>query len=250
MNLASFKPISINTKMNQQKAYNMNRNTNTRDRRADGSDRTSTNPNPNRSRDNPNPNYNRSPNTSRDNNNRNPFNRNNQNRSHPRQDGGYQRWKHTAPPQPPKEKVLGPDDFPALPSAAPTTRHIPDTSAWSKPDTNIADKMKEIQEKEDEAKRLGRTLEEKEEEKIDVIPLSAWMRSKYLARKREEDERRREIEAEEENYRWQISRAMFPPKPEPEVPVYDENADIYDEELESPAYEYQADEMPVYEERI
>lgn len=247
MNKAFSKGISINTKMNQQKAFNMNRNTYNRERRADGSDRTNT------ATTNPNPHYNRSPNNSRDNHNhnhnRNPFNNN---RSQHRQDGGgYQRWKHTQPPPaPPKEKVLGPEDFPALPSAAPTTRHIPDSSAWSKPEVTIADKMKEIQEKEEEAKRTGRSLIEKEEDKIDVIPLSAWMRAKYLAKKREEDERRREIEAEEENYRWQISKAMFPPKPEPEVPVYDENADIYDEELESPAFEYQADEAPVYEERI
>lgn len=226
--------------MNQQKTFNMSRNnTNNRDRRADGLDRT--NPSTNTS-----PNYNRSPNNSRD--NRNPFHKN---RSQPHQDsGGYQKWKHTQPPAPPKEKVLVPEDFPSLPSIPASTKHVPNKTAWTKPEVTLADKMKEIQEREEEARRTGRSLEEKEEDKIDVIPLSAWMRSKYLAKKREDDQRRREIEIEEENYRWQISKRMFPPKPEPEVPVYDENADIYDEELESPTYEYQAEEAPVYEERI
>jgi hypothetical protein len=140
--------------------------------------------------------------------------------------------------------VLGPEDFPALP----TTSAKPKT-VWVKPEVSLAEKVREVQEKEDEAKRMGRSLEEKEEDMIEVIPLSAWMRSKYLAKKREEDERVREMEAEEENYRWQMSRAMFPPEPEPEVPVYDEN-DVYDEQLESTGYEYTADDAPIYEERI
>lgn len=220
--------------MSQTKPFTMNRNTNTnRERRADGP-----------AHNNPNPHFNRSPNTSRENRDSNPFHRNN--RSNHRNDtAGYQSWKHKQAPLPPKEKVLGPEDFPALPSISAS---LNPKAAWSKPEVTLAEKVKEIQEKEEEARRTGRNLNEEEEDKVDIIPLSAWMRSKYLAKKREEDERRREIEIEEENYRWQISKAMFPPKPEPEMPEYDE--EIYDEQLESPAYEYTVEEAPVYEERI
>jgi hypothetical protein len=227
----------------------MNRNSNTntyRERRADGS---AHNPNPhgnrntNGSRDNRNPN--RSPNTSRDNRDSNPFQRNNRPNYRSNDSAGYQSWKHKPAPQPPKEKVLGPEDFPSLPSiSTPKPK-----AAWSKPEVTLAEKVREVQEKEEEAKRSGRNLDEKEEDKIDVIPLSAWMRSKYLAKQREENDRRREIEEEEENYRWQISRAMFPPKPEPEMPEYNEDA-AYDEELDAAGYEYTVDEAPMYEDRI
>lgn len=45
-------------------------------------------------------------------------------------------------------------------------------------------------------------------ERVDVIPLSNWMRSSYLAKKREEDEKKQMAEEEEANYRWQISRSI------------------------------------------
>jgi hypothetical protein len=63
-------------------------------------------------------------------------------------------------------------------------------------------------------------VEEDEEEKLDVIPLSSWMRGKYLAKKREEEMKKREIEEEEENYRWQISPEMIPEPPETEMEDY------------------------------
>lgn len=205
--------------MSQQNTFSMNRKSNSK---SDGPAHTT----------NTRPNYKRSPNTSRD--NRNPYHKN---RSQPR----YQ-----PQPLPPKEKVLGPEDFPALPSLA-TSKHVAAKSAWTKPEVSLADKMREIQEKEEEARRLGITS--KEEDAIDVVPLTAWRLSQHRAKKREEEERRQEIEEEEEQYRWQISGQMIPPKPEPEVPVYDENADIYDEELECTPYDYDQ-EAPVYEERI
>jgi hypothetical protein len=120
-------------------------------------------------------------------------------------------------------------------------------SAWSKPETTLAERMKEIQEAE-EARKANGIPEKEEEDEVVAIPLSNWLRDKYLAKKREEDMKRREMEEEEANYRWQMSRAMFPPKPEPEVPVYDEN--LADEELEAVEFDEYVDEAPEYEERI
>jgi hypothetical protein len=217
-------------------AFNMNRNSNnTRDRHSSSGDR------------NPNPAFNgRRSNNSRDSDSRehNPFQRNNRAHNRPN-DGGYQSWKQSSAPQPPKEKVLGPEDFPALPTA---TLSLKPKTAWSKPETTIADRMKDIAEKERLAKEMGRSLNEPEEEKIDVIPLSSWLHSKHIAKQREEHLRRMEMEEYEADYRWQMSKAMFPPKPEPEVPVYDENADIYDENQVD--YEDITEAAPEYDERI
>ena len=224
-----------NTAFNMKRNTNTNNSNNTRDRHSSSGDR------------NPNPAFNRRNNNSRDSDSRehNPFQRNNRAHNRPN-DGGYQSWKQKqSVPEPPKEKVLVPEDFPALPTV---TLSLKPKTAWSKPETTLADRMKEVAEKERLAKEMGRSLDEPEEEKIDVIPLSSWLRSKHIAKQREEHLRRMEMEEYEADYRWQISRAMFPPKPEPEVPVYDENADIYDEdEVE---YEDIAEAAPEYEERI
>ena len=118
---------------------------------------------------------------------------------------------------PPKEKVLTPDDFPSLPTAPMKAKQVPDKSSWSKPETSLAEQMKEQIRKEEEARLRGQP--EEEEEKLDVIPLSSWLRGKHLAKKREEEMKKREMEEEEENYRWQISRKMIPDPPEPEMPV-------------------------------
>jgi hypothetical protein len=160
--------------------------------------------------------------------------------------GGYRDWKNkSAAPVPPKEKVLVPEDFPALPSVA--TLSMKPKSAWSKPETTLAERMKEIQEAE-EARKANGIPEKEEEDEVVAIPLSNWLRDKYLAKKREEQMKQKEMEEEEANYRWQMSRAMFPPKPEPEVPVYDEN--LADEELEAEEFNEYVDEAPEYEERI
>ena len=222
-------------------AYTMNRNNNnnnTRDRHLSSGDR------------NPNPAFNRNRNNgSRDSDSReyNPFQRNNRSNNPSSGGAGYHSWKNKqSVPEPPKEKVLVPEDFPALPSV---TLSMKPKTAWSKPETSLADHMKELAEKERVAKEMGRSLNEPEEEKIDVIPLSSWLRSKHLAKQRDEHLKHMEMEAEEANYRWQMSRAMFPPQPEPEVPVYDENADIYDEDLNENDYDM-AEAAPEYEERI
>ena len=135
----------------------------------------------------------------------------------------------------PKEKVLTPDDFPALPTAPQSSKRVPDKNSWTKPETSMAERMKE-QIQEDEETRLRCQVEE-EEEKLDVIPLSSWMRGKYLAKKRDEEVKKREMEEEEENYRWQISKQMIPDPPEPEM-----EAEGYESE------EVEEGEWPVEEE--
>lgn len=156
--------------------------------------------------------------------------------------GGYKDWKNkSVATLPPKEKVLVPEDFPALPSIP----SIKPKNTWSKPEVSMAERMKEIVEEQERARIRG-VAEKEEEDEIVVIPLSNWLRNKYLAKKQEEAIKQRELEEEEENYRWQISPAMFPPKPEPEMPLYDE--DLEDEEVEGELEEME--EVPEYEERV
>ena len=57
---------------------------------------------------------------------------------------------------------------------------------------------------------------------VTVVPLSDWIRKSHLAKKQEEEWKRRAWEAEEANYRWQISPEMFPPKVDPPMPEYDD----------------------------
>lgn len=126
---------------------------------------------------------------------------NNRNQYRSEGSGGYGAWKNkAAAASQPKEKVLTAADFPSLPGAKPV-------NTKEMPETNMAARMKEVLEEEEEQKRL-RKLKEKDDFELHVIPLSSWMRSKYLAEKREQERKRREIEEEEENYRWQISRDM------------------------------------------
>ena len=182
------------------------------------------------------------------NNERNPFQRNGKsngysnNRGGYSQGGGYKDWKKggSAPytaygtPPPPKEKVLTADDFPSLPGAAPTQakgvwglkqpakpKEDDSDSESEAPVVTLADRMKEVIAKEEEA-RLRGLAEKEEEEDLYVIPLSNWLRSKHLAKKHEEEMKKREYEAYEANYRWQIDPRMIPPKPEPSMAEYDE----------------------------
>ena len=124
--------------------------------------------------------------------------------------GNYQQNQQRAPyaswkaPEPPKEKVLLPSDFPPLPMSAGQPK-----MEWVKPDTSLAERVKEQIEKQEAAKLRGQ-VEEEVNEKLDVVIISSWFRSKYLAKKREEDYLKRAAAAEEENYRWQISPEMIP----------------------------------------
>ena len=149
----------------------------------------------------------------------NPFQRNNRSRYPPpnnRSDGsrGYQTWKtQKVAPEPPKEKVLTVDDFPALLSGVPTAKHIPDKSSWAKSEETMAEKMKASPESGGQQQ---------------FPSTSDWMRGKYLAQKRIDDAQKVEMEAVEENYRWQISQEMIRPAPEEdefqEMPLEEEQS--------------------------
>jgi hypothetical protein len=160
---------------------------------------------------------------------RNPFQRNNHQSK--RGPGGYQNYKQwkTGTPEAPKEKVLTSTDFPALPGAAkPKATNNTD-------DVSLADRVKDVMLKEEEARARGRSLQEKPEEKFDVIPLSKWMRDRRLAKQQAEERKKQELEEEEANYRWQMSPQMFPPKPEEEMP---EMEDVESEEEVEQSHEY------------
>lgn len=164
----------------------------------------------------------------------NPFQR--QNRNQYRSDGpsGYGTWKSRTPVQP-KEKVLTAADFPSLP-----TEHVKSKTTWEKPETTLADRMKELNE-EDERKRceareknegvefyaiplsswkhspeakgeVRKVVIQKESFEPTVVPLSSWLHSKHANERHMEMRKRQQMDEEEENYRWQISRDMEYPE--------------------------------------
>lgn len=203
---------------------------------------------------------------------RNPFQRNGRSENHngPNGSNGYSAWKNRGqgpynpygPPPPPKEKVLTADDFPAFPGLGTPSKS---KSAWdANPcDITLADRVKDVIAKEEEARLRGKVEEDEDNElyviplpktlrdaylaqnktkgtvrmqgKIEndtplVMPISKWQQDAYLVKKREEELKKREAELEEANYQWQISRAMFPPKPEKEMPAYEEDLEEQDME--------------------
>ena len=208
---------------------------------------------------------------------RNPFQRNGRSNNTNDTNGahGYSAWKNRgpgpynpnpyAPPPPPKEKVLTADDFPSFPGLGVPSK--PKTAWEANPcDITLADRVKDVMAREEEARLRGKVEEDNElfviplpkslrdaylaqknktkgevrmQGKVEndtpfVMPISKWQQDAYLAKKQEEDWKKRERELEESNYQWQISPAMFPPKPEKEMPAYDEELE---EEGEEDGYE-------------
>ena len=216
------------------------------------------------------------PNGSRD--NRNPFHRNNRDSRENRGNngGGYKDWRNRgsgpynpnpyAPVAPPPPKVLTADDFPALPTSFPSAKRVPDTNSWMKPEVTatwasgaasddtgravtVAERVKEKLEEDAERAASGRLVEPEDEEKFDILPLSSWMRSKHLAKKNEEIMKQREADEYEANYRWQISRAMIPPRVEREMPAYEPGMEDEFEDATDERHNYEVEHDPGYEDR-
>jgi hypothetical protein len=131
--------------------------------------------------------------------------------------------------------VLTADDFPALPglgAAKPkgvwAKKQKDDDDTDSVNDVTLADRVKEVIAKEEAARARGHP-EEENDEPLYVIPISDWIRKSYLAKKRQEEMKRRAWEEEEANYRWQISPEMFPPKVDPPMPDYDDELEEDDQ---------------------
>lgn len=123
--------------------------------------------------------------------------------------GNYQHWKnrssggkYTSQPvaKITKDVPLRPEDFPALGKA----KTAPKKSAWETPDFSLADRVKEAMYKEDEM--MMKTKVKQEEEQIAMnLPLSMLLRKKAEKQKIQNQMKKRIMDEEDDNYRWQVS---------------------------------------------
>ena len=99
------------------------------------------------------------------------------------------------------------NDFPILVTSVKNTSSVPSTPS-------LAARLAIAIKNDEEQILLKKQLENKEKEKqkddnyIHVLPMSQYGRVKYLAEKRIKDEKKKEAEAYEHEYQWQISREI------------------------------------------
>ena len=99
------------------------------------------------------------------------------------------------------------NDFPILVTSVKNTPSVPSTPS-------LAARLAIAIKNDEEQILLKKQLENKEKEKqkddnyIHVLPMSQYGRVKYLAEKRIKEEKKKEAEAYEHEYQWQISREI------------------------------------------
>ena len=99
------------------------------------------------------------------------------------------------------------NDFPILVTSVKNTSSVPSTPS-------LAARLAIAIKNDEEQILLKKQLENKEKEKqkddnyIHVLPMSQYGRVKYLAEKRIKEEKKKESEAYEHEYQWQISREI------------------------------------------
>ena len=99
------------------------------------------------------------------------------------------------------------NDFPILVTSVKNTSSVPSTPS-------LAARLAIAIKNDEEQILLKKQLENKEKEKqkddnyIHVLPMSQYGRVKYLAEKRIKEEKKKEAEAYEHEYQWQISREI------------------------------------------
>jgi len=184
--------------------------------------------------------------------NTNPFQRNHRRSNGSR--GNYSDWKNKTVEATAKQKVLGPEDFPSL-ATAPTKEKT--KTVWQTAETSLAETVKDHLENDTvPVKKSTRMVEDfyaipldpkkekrvvykeyVEEELPPMIPLSAIYHRKNLRLKHLEYIKKREMEAEEAAYRWQMSKRMIPPQPEPPMKHYNNLDEEEEEEFEEEAQE-------------
>lgn len=118
----------------------------------------------------------------------------------------YRTWKYKTTPAPPETLNLqNPNDFPSLGSVKPTT--IPQG-------LSLAEKLKMTIQAEEELSSITRfqksrlSLSSKPSE-LQVLTMPNFVASLRRKKQEAEDQKKAEIQEEEENYRWQISRNMY-----------------------------------------
>lgn len=170
--------------------------------------------------------------------------RHNNNRTH-----GYNDWKNKTVAEP-KQRVLGPEDFPSL---APTTVKEKGKTVWQTSDTTLAESVKDHLENDTvptkkvehlvedfyvlplDPKKEKRVLyKEKVDEEIPpFLSPGPYILKKKLREKYRDILKKREIEAEEAAYRWQMSKRMIPPMPEPPMRYLEEEDEEEDEDIQA-----------------
>ena len=99
------------------------------------------------------------------------------------------------------------NDFPILVTSVKNTSSVPSTPS-------LAARLAIAIKNDEEQILLKKQLDNKEKEKqkddnyIHVLPMSQYGRVKYLAEKRIKEEKKKEAEAYEHEYQWQISREI------------------------------------------
>lgn len=171
--------------------------------------------------------------------------------------GNYNDWKNKTA-EIPKQKILGPEDFPSL-IATNTKEKI--KTIWQTSESNLAESVKEHLENDTlpvkksvnlvedfyalplNAKNQKRVIykEKVEEELPPIISIMPYLRKKLIKEKYRELLKRREIEEEEAAYRWQISKRMIPPMPEAHMKYLEEEDEEEDEDIQGV---YQEEQNP------
>ena len=171
--------------------------------------------------------------------------------------GNYNDWKNKTA-EIPKQKILGPEDFPSL--IATNTKEKTKT-VWQTSESNLAESVKEHLENDTlpvkktvilvedfyalplNTKNQKRVIykEKVEEELPPIISIMPYLRKKLIKEKYRELLKRREIEEEEAAYRWQMSKRMIPPMLEPHMKYLEEEDEEEDEDIQGV---YQEEQNP------
>jgi hypothetical protein len=120
----------------------------------------------------------------------------------------YRTWKTKIAPSPDAPLNLhNVAEFPSLSSVKPSTIH----------GVSLAEKLKKTIQAEEEQHSLSRFQKTKVVKPNDlyVLPMPTFL-GRFQREKREKEERKRIEEEEDENYRWQVSHAMYHPEQEAE----------------------------------
>ena len=97
------------------------------------------------------------------------------------------------------------NDFPILVTSVKNTSSVPSTPSLA---ARLAIAIKNDEEQILVKKQLENKEKQKEDNYIHILPMSQYGRVKYLAEKRIKEEKKKEAEAYEHEYQWQISREI------------------------------------------
>jgi len=130
----------------------------------------------------------------------------------------YRTWKHKTAVAPMSEKTLNlqnPNDFPSLSSVKPLT--IPQG-------VSLAEKLKMTIQAEEEFSSITRFQKSRvsplsRPSELEVLTIPNFITSLRRKKIEEENKKKAEIQEEEENYRWQISRSIY--RSEQEAQAYE-----------------------------